>query len=313
MRQKTIKLAVALTVAMVCLTLVQEVRANKLDLSLARFVDCNVDGTICNPDVVEYEKFLAEYAFGLSPRILVPAETLGYSGFYLGLEGSLTPRPDTKGSAARWKKGTVPATEHPDVMFVPAVRVRKGLPWSFEIGGTLNYLAQSELVGLGGDIKWSLFEGYRRSWRGALPDIAARGSITRIIGEADVDMTIVALDASMSYAFGIGGMVTLTPWLGFQYIWTIVRVEPLIYRDDSYSTPTFHPPTGDEYKVDTLSGPNLGRAKLFAGFRFGYEMLTFSFELGWGIKSDWKAETEAKEKVAIGHQIQVSGGVGIDF
>ncbi|MCP4604819.1 MAG: hypothetical protein GY847_30580 [Proteobacteria bacterium] len=311
MRQTATRFALALIVATVCLGLGSEAEANKLDISLARFIDCNSDGTRCEPDLENYELFLAEYAFGLAPKLLAPAETLGYSGFYLGLEGSLTPRPGTSGSTTRWKLGTAPDGDYPDVMFMPAIHIRKGLPWSFEIGGTINYLAQSELVGIGGELKWSLFEGYRHTWRGALPDLAVRGTIVRVIGESDMDMTLVGVDGSLSYAFGIGGMISLTPYAGFQYIWTIVRVEPLIYRD---SKDNYHVSEDEKWNMNSLSGPNLGRAKLFGGFRFGYEMLAITLELGWGIKKDWEPVSDNDvNSVEVGNQIQISGGAGIDF
>jgi hypothetical protein len=319
MRQTAMRFAAAVVAAAAIFGSGSAARANKLDLSLARFIDCNANGTSCTANIKDYELFMAEYAFGLAPKILAPAETLGYSGFFLGLEGTLTPRPGTSGGKERWAKGTTPANEYPDVMFMPAVHVRKGLPWSWEIGGTINYLAQSELVGLGAELKWSLFEGYRNNWRGVLPDIAARGTVVRVLGESDVDMTIVGVDGSISYAFGIGGMVTLTPYAGFQYLWTIIRIEPLVYRDETDPTnPVFHPPEGADWDTRNLSGPNLGRAKLFGGFRFGYEMLAITLELGWGIKKDWETtevvtSTTGPQKVEVGNQIQISGGFGIDF
>ncbi len=115
--------------------------AHVQDLAITRFIDCS-DPEECYPKLSEYEQFLAEYAFGLSPKNLTPAETLGYSGFYLGIEGTVTPRP--KNSTEIWEKGTIKEDFAPGAMFMPGIRVRKGLPWSFELGGSLNYLAQSE-------------------------------------------------------------------------------------------------------------------------------------------------------------------------
>jgi len=210
---------------------------------------------------------------------------------------------------------------------MPGIHVRKGLPWSFELGGTLNYLIQSDLFGLGGEVKWSIFEGYRHGFRGALPDVAARGSVVRVIGETDVDLTIVGVDGSISYAFGIGGMVTLTPYAGFQYLWSFVRIEPLVYRDDA--TGEFHQPESDtqggnvRWDMTGLTGPDLGRMKLFGGFRFGYEMLAITVELGWGLSGKWNtdavdtpqsiARVGAQSKAEVGNQIQVSAGAGMDF
>ncbi len=322
MRQMAMRWILALGALAVAFAPTQT-RANRLDLSLGRFVECDAFGR-CSPRIAEYEKFLAEYAFGLSPKILAPAETLGYSGFYLGLEGTLTTIPVSE--TYRWKAGTAPADSYPGVMFVPTIHMRKGLPWSFEIGGTINYLAQSEVVALGMDVKWSLFEGYRKGLRGGLPDVAARGSVVRVLGQSDVDMTIVGVDGSISYPFGIGGLVTLTPYGGAQYLWTIVRVEPLVYREEG-NPPTFEPPVGDRYNMTGLSGPNLERLKLFLGLRFGYEVLSITAELGWGVAKEWETSVvdqtyplptgasfdETQTQTDVGDQLNISLGVGLDF
>ena len=71
-------------------------QANKLDLTIGRFIDCEYPSQ-CSADIARYERFMAEYAFGLSPKLMAPASTLGYSGFYMALEGSLTPVPNAAG------------------------------------------------------------------------------------------------------------------------------------------------------------------------------------------------------------------------
>jgi hypothetical protein len=325
MRRSAASFVLAPAILVASLGFATSALANDMDLSLARFIECT-SPTTCAPQISAYEQFLAEYSFGLAPKILAPAETLGYSGFYLGLEGSLTTVP---GKTDRWFKGTVDENASDEVMFVPALHVRKGLPWSFEMGGTINYLARSELVALGGDIKWSLFEGYRNGWRGFLPDVAVRGSVVRVLGESDADITIVGVDGSVSKNFGIGGMVVLVPYVGFQYLWTFVRVEPLIYRDDTGHSnwgslnDQFHAPQGNTWDTTGLSGPNLERMKLFFGLRFQYEVLVFTAELGWGMSSEWntaldKAASDSRaydeQKTAkVGDQIQVSLAVGTEF
>ncbi|MDJ0765013.1 MAG: hypothetical protein QNJ97_18670 [Myxococcota bacterium] len=310
MRQTAMRSLLALAAMAVVLVGAPGAEANKLDIALGQFIDCpNADGSSCTADVRGYEQFMMAYAFGISPKLLAPAETLGYSGFYMGIEGTLTPR---EGSKALWDTGTA-GNGYPDVMFMPGIHVRKGLPWSFEIGASLNYLAQSELVGLGGEVKWSLFEGYRHGFRGGMPDVAARGTVTRVLGQTDLDMTLVGVDGSISYPFGIGGMISLTPYAGFQYYWAIIRVEPLVYYDEENE---YQQQQGDAWNTDGLPGPNLGRARLFGGFRFGYEMLAVTFELGWGLKKTWdtkKTDETASQEVEVGNQINISMGVGMDF
>ncbi len=332
MRRSATSFLLGLSVAAIILTAVGNVSAGKMDLSIARFITCDGTGQQCVADIASYERFMAEYAFGVSPKILAPAETLGYSGFYLGLEGSLTPIPDagTK-QGGYWDKGTSPVGEWPSVMFVPALHIRKGLPWSFEIGSSLNYLAQSELVGLGGEVKWSLFEGYKKGFRGAMPDIAARGSVVRILGEPDVDMTIIGIDGSISYNFGLGGMLSLTPYVGFQYLWTLIRTEPLVYREELPNDEAeYHPPDGQLWDTTGLPGPNLERMKLFLGFVLKYELLVITLEVDWGLAQEWntavyddpqyyggvysdRGPNPAQLRTEVGHQIQINGGVGMQF
>lgn len=311
MRQTTIKFVLALWAVVMVSGTVGSAQANKADLALTHFISCNADGSVCQPNNLDFEQFIMEYAYGVSPRLLAPAETLGYSGFYMGLEGTLTPR---FGSEDLWTKGTA-ADGYVDALFMPAVHVRKGLPWSFEIGGSLNYLAESELVGLGGEVKWSLFEGYQHNFRGALPDVAARGTVMRIMGQTDIDMTIIGVDGSISYPFGIGGMVTLTPYGGFQYLWTVINVEPLVYYD--VDTQTFNPQVGGLWDTDGLSQPTLGRAKLFGGLRFGYERLAITIEVDWGIAKSWDLDEDDPydpgTQAQIMDQVRFSGGVGLDF
>lgn len=338
MRRSATGLTLGLIIATAFLAWGGPATAGKLDMSITRFITCDATGQQCVADVASYERFMAEYAFGISPKLMSPAETLGYSGFYLGLEGSLTPLPSAGSHpGGYWDTGTTPVGESPDVMFNPAIHVRKGLPWSIEIGSSLNYLAQSELVGLGGEVKWSLFEGYKKGFRGAMPDIAARGSVVRILGEADVDMTIIGVDGSISYNFGLGGQIVFIPYAGFQYLWTIIRTEPLVYRQEPNESATgeveFQPMDGQLWDTTGLSGPNLERMKLFLGFVIQYELLVITLEVDWGLAQEWNTTIwrdpayyngaysvygsggpdPDQLTTKVDHMVQINGGVGMQF
>lgn len=281
--------------------------AGKLDISLNGFIDCV--GSDCTPQLREYETFLAEYLFGISPPKLSPAETLGYSGFYIGVEGSLTPRPLGREAEERWLRGN-PSDEVQRVVWNPGIHIRKGLPFSFELGSRVSFLILSELVTLGGEVKWSLFEGFRTGWKGYLPDLAVRGQIARVLGQSDVDITLAGLDASLSYAFGLGGTIVLTPYLGYQFMWSVVHTEPLVYKDSAGS---FFPQVGEsEFVVTSLGNPLLGRHNLFFGMRLGFEYLALTAELDWGLPRSW--DVDGADLVAkVGHQVRISSGLGADF
>ncbi|MBN2803570.1 MAG: hypothetical protein JXR91_10770 [Deltaproteobacteria bacterium] len=276
-------------------------KANKLELTPANFIECNTDGVDCRAHNVAWERFMSEYSFGISPKLLAPSSTLGYSGFYLGIEASIATIPSSGAKVfmpasknyedARWRIGTGEYNQEPPAMLFPTIHVRKGLPWSLEVGSSISYLAQSELVALGGEVKWAPFEGYRKGFRGVLPDIAARGTVNRILGESDVDMTILGVDGSIGVPFGIGGMIALEPYAGYQYTWTFIRTEPMMIRtyDANYNVSAFHESEADSYDVSEsgLTGPDLGRHKIYFGLNFRYEILSITMDWTWGLPMDW--------------------------
>lgn len=308
--------------------------ANKLDLTVGRFIQCLPDGTNCMAHNAAYEQFMAEYSFGVSPKLQSSASTLGYLGFYLGLESSITGVP-SDGTAmfngvvgagsnfeeARWRVGTANGSEgSPPSMFFPTIHVRKGLPGSMELGSSIGYLAQSELVALGGEVKWSLFEGYRKKFLGALPDFAVRGTVNRIIGQTDVDMTLVGADGSISYPIGIGGMISIEPYAGYQLMWTIIRTEPVALFDATNQLVQSSANSWDASEAN-MTGPNLMRHKIFGGVVFRYELLTLTTDWTVGLPANWTTQQFADLTLAsvetvdvkVGTQVSFSFGVGVQF
>lgn len=312
MRQTTTTTILGIVLAACTMTVAFPASAGKLDLTLSNFANCNALG-VCDPMYADYETFMAEYAFGLAPKKMAPAETLGFSGFYMGFEAPIAVRPVGAAADKRWDLGT-PSDEVQAVMFNPGIHIRKGLPFSLEVGSTVNFLAQAELVTLGGEVKWAPFEGYRTGWRAFLPDIAVRGSIVRIIGQADVDMSIVGVDGSVSYAFGVGGMMTLTPYAGYQFTWTIINLEPMLYKNGAgYHSESTNAEGVSTWNTSDLGNPLLMRSSAFFGLRIGYEFLAYTLEIDWGMPGSWDTEGGSNVTAKVGHQIQISNGIGVDF
>ena len=160
------------------------------------------------PDTASFGSFARELGIALAPRMLEPAESPGQAGFSFGVATSVT---DIKNEEEYWATavpidGQVP----PDVLTTLHMHLRKGLPFSFEMGGTITYLIGSEMFALGADAKWTLNEGFV-----FLPDIAARASVTRLVGSRDLDLITGGGDVTISHPFVIGGMVVLTPYAGW--------------------------------------------------------------------------------------------------
>ncbi|MBN2716404.1 MAG: hypothetical protein JXX14_11155 [Deltaproteobacteria bacterium] len=330
------KLLFTVTMSVLSALAGRQASANDLDLSVVRFIECNAPsgstpgGVDCLAHNDAYERFLAEYSFGISPKLMAPASTLGYSGFYLGIEASVAGIPDgstAKFDAAspnyedsRWRIGTAKYGAKPPKMYYPTIHVRKGLPWSFELGSSIGYLGHSELITLGGEVKWSLFEGYSKGVLGVLPDLAVRGTVNRVIGQSDVDMTLVGVDGSISRPFGIAGVMSIEPYAGYQLMWTIVRTEPMALFNPGGALVQ---PEANRYDPSeaNLSGPNLMRHKIFGGFVYRYEFLAITMDWTIGLPASWTTDqytsfpltTTEKVDVKTKTQVAYSLGVGLQF
>ncbi len=190
---------------------------------------CGTAGTQfsqCEADNQLFVNLINQLGGALAPPLLAPARTTGYNGLYLGYEHTIT---GINGGADYWHRGTMGnpnggnqglgtdqiRTNMPNQLFVSHFHARKGLPYGFELGLHANWLHDSTMVSLGVDIRWSLFEGFH-SGVGYLPDFAVRGSVNTLVGNQQLYLTIVGVDAMISKPIQLGGMATLTPYLGGQ-------------------------------------------------------------------------------------------------
>lgn len=152
-----------------------------------------------------FEDLMTELGSISAPVFLAPAETLGLNGFSFGIEGTIAPISDGEDF---W---IIPLEGKPgSVIFIPHIHIRKGLPFSTEIGAQLSYIPESELFIVGAEAKWALNEGFY--W---IPDLAVRFTINHMIGSKDFELSTGGWDISLSKAFGVGGMLSLTPYAGY--------------------------------------------------------------------------------------------------
>ncbi|HEU4382807.1 MAG TPA: hypothetical protein VFR85_04810 [Anaeromyxobacteraceae bacterium] len=216
-------------------------RGEPLDASLARLgvpdanVLCRTTPGCIAPGAPEYQaaadarqRFaIATTQLGLAVDsfILAPANTVGHSGFELTLEAAYAPATFDPALFA----GHSPFKGEPPSAFVlPALHVRKALPYSFEVGGRAIYLNQSTQFATQVELKWAINEGIDD-----FPDVAVRGVATRLFGIRDLDLGVYGLDALVSKRFGIGGVMSLTPYGAARLTWVWARSGPIQYGDGS--------------------------------------------------------------------------------
>ena len=184
------------------------------------------EGNYFKPDNAAWAKLVSQYAMAIAPSAMHPARTTGYGGFELSLFGTLT---SVSHNADFMKSGTEGAitggkfpsrNDSPDsVLQVFGVTGRKGLPYGFEIEGSAGYVANTELAVLGGGIRLSPFEGFRKGALGVLPDLSVGGYVNTLTGTNKVKMTVPALDVQLSKPFAIANQVVIQPYLGWQIVW----------------------------------------------------------------------------------------------
>jgi hypothetical protein len=272
----------ALTVA----ALPVRARADRNDLTLERIIGMpSASGMTNDPsDPIRqtmYKSLMSELALVMAPRPLAPADTLGYSGFQLAFETSFTQITNT---ADFWQRGV----ENVSSSFLPTLTVmaRKGI-WlplpGFEIGAGATKLLDSGMYAVQGYAKLALHEGFH-DW--ALPSLAVRGAVSHLLGASEVDLTTVSVDASVSKSFGIGGTVTLDPYLGAGVLLSFVRGQVI---DTTPNRDAFKegPDSNDVNSNTTFPDPDtIVRWRMFGGFRLLYAFLAFTGEFAYTFCND---------------------------
>lgn len=188
--------------------------ASPNDLDLIGLVELDDAG---NPQTrnSDFRSLVHELSVVMTPPPLQPAETTGQSGFDFGLDYAAH---DISEGSSYWRDGTRGRLENRQtVPFLQTLglRGRKGfplpIPLSSEVDLGLQWIADSSLFSLGGNVRVALNEGFR--W---LPDIAVAGGANQLLGADDVNLTTLTLGGSVSKGFAISGSFTLTPFVGYQ-------------------------------------------------------------------------------------------------
>jgi hypothetical protein len=190
----------------------------------------------CRPDNASFKNMISELGFAIAPNAFYPARTTGIGGFAVSLEASYTRiSPDrtadaTGGRTPYWHLGTQGsqdpntkqlsgANDSPDsIIQIYSVNVRKGLPLGFEIAGSVGTIANTSLWTYGGDVRWSLLEGFRTGALGVLPDVSLGGGVRTLASTSRFYLTTVSFDVKASKAFTLQDSAQIIPSVGYQRV-----------------------------------------------------------------------------------------------
>lgn len=195
--------------------------ADENDLVLGRLTNPLDDGSgdiRYVPQNAELRTLASELGVALAPHLLTPADTLGFSGFQMTVDYTTT---TVDKDATHWRARSGTDSSLSTVGFF----ARKGM-WfpipSFEIGAGATHLVGSEIWTAQLYTKLALVEGYHQL---PIPSIAARGAVSRMMSQRELDLTIASFDVTASKHFGIGGTWRLDPFAGWNLLMIIPRSE----------------------------------------------------------------------------------------
>jgi hypothetical protein len=292
--------------------------ADRNDLQLTQLGNPDPGEVGFNPEANgDFRAFARTFAAVISSTNLMPPETLGHAGFSVNAELGVIGLP----SPGREDGQVLLPTERPQTgsLLVPSVHVRKGLPFSLELGTRIGWIDRSSMFTATGELKWAVNEGF--TW---LPDIGVRAHVTRLLGNKDFNLTAAGLDVGVGKQFPLGGMVTLTPYGGLDFVGVAASSDTLDFQQDRPlggtldSTNPAYPYAGLDntgvYETVTL-GENIN-SRIYGGVRFIGGALQLGAEISLsnqGTIEVTNAQTNVTRERALPAIFAFNATLGLDF
>jgi hypothetical protein len=164
----------------------------------------------------DYHQVLQELGTAIANKPMHGGETLGLYGFEVGLSNTIA-FIDTRsegGQPSPW--GRVHQDNEPaNMMVIPRLDIRKGLPASIEVGASMGYLAQSRQTSMGGYVRAAPLEGYRN-----MPDVVLQAGYAGYVGNDQLELGTMDVSGTVGYTIPFGRVfgvnsASVAPYLGF--------------------------------------------------------------------------------------------------
>ena len=241
-----------------------------------RWVQRDANGVSVNIDSEgrsNFRSLMSELGVVMAPRIPMPADTIGFAGFQVSADLGLT----QIGHNNDYWNGVNAVTpgarnnSRPDgTLTTMGVFLRKGI-WfpapSFEVGGGVVNLLDSQMLSWQGYAKFALHEGFHDL---PFPSLAVRAAFAYLTGTDQVSLKTTTLDVLVSKGFGVLKTARLEPFGGWSLLLIKAGGKPINFAaNDLVAIAAF--PTQDiitRYRV-------FGGAKL----KFGILAVVAQYEL----------------------------------
>ena len=185
-----------------------------------------------------FKDLTSDLGVALDYKSLKTARPLGLTEYDIGFSISDT-NMETNGLEQATSQGA------PRSLSVPRLEFRTGLIDRLDVGGFYTALPSSNIGLLGGNIRYSLYDG---GTRGAA--VSIRGTYTQLTGVEEMDLRTRGLELSVSQGFSL-----FTPYAGFGRVWV-----------------------DGESNVSGLSAESVDHNKYFIGFDLKLGLMNFAAE-----------------------------------
>jgi hypothetical protein len=139
----------------------------------------------------------------LSYKGQTPTTPLGLTGFDLGIAVTASKIQNLAVlEAATSNKAN-------STVYVPTLRLHKGLPLGFDIGAMYASIPNSNIKYYGGELRYAIIQGGV-----AAPAVGLRGSISKLAGVEQLELDTRGIDLSISKGFTV-----FTPYAGIGKVW----------------------------------------------------------------------------------------------
>jgi hypothetical protein len=302
------------------------------DLVMARLADVVVDEDGAADAVgsnQDFRSLASELGVVLAPRLVEPADTLGFGGFEFTADVARTrvhtDRPYWRALAGSPNPANPDARHGDDYMTTVGMWARKGI-WlpvpSFEVGIGAVHLIDSRIWAAQAYAKLAIIEGYHDL---PIPSLAVRAGASRMMGSTELDLTVVSIDTTVSKRFGIAGLFSAAPYAGWNWLLVVPRSEVI---DRTPHVDVRADPADARMNFVFEDQDDILRHRLFGGVKLRYYVFTLALEAALALNGASDDDrpgtsvrcsdagvptTECDSQDAAGRQATFTASAGFDF
>ncbi len=260
-------------------------------------------GTSFSPEANgNFRTFVRQFGAAIASSNLAPPETLGHSGFAVAADLSIVDF-----GTQTVKLPTESTFQGP--LLMPGLHVRKGLPWSFELGARASWIEKSRMAVVTVELKWALNEGLTY-----LPDIGIKLGVTRLINSRDFNLTVGGVDLGVGKQFAIGGMITLTPYVGWNLGFVGASTDKVDFRPSRTLAESDKPNEQfkDVFIYNEVGAFSNTHNRFYGGLRFIGGVLMIGAEFSYTVIGKFKDDTSGTDR-DVPAVMALNATLGLDF